>query len=388
MISRKLSKSVIDALPSPPKDVIWWDASLKGFGVKVTPAGRKVFLVQYRPVGDRRNPRKYTIGEYGAVTPHQARTEAQRILAERAAGRDPQVEKQIRKRRIATDGVAELVADFLERHAAQNRTAGETMRILNREVLPRWGSRTVGEIRKREVIELLDAIRERGSPIMANRVLAAVRKFFNWCISRSVIEISPCAGVTAPTKERSRHRVLDDPELAAVFRAAMQYAFPYGSIIQLLAMTGQRREEVGRLGWIHLNLEQRIWTIPAEHAKNEKSHVVHLSERAAALIEASPRLGQLVFSSDGQTVFQGYSKSKQRLDQMSGVRDWTLHDLRRTVVSGMARLGVAPHVADKILNHQSGAISGVAAVYQRHEFLAERKDALNLWAAHIAKLIS
>src|SRR5215203_5213934 len=157
MPSCKLTKRIIDALPSPAgADQIWWDEDLKGFGLKLTPAGRKVFLVQYRPAGDRRNPRKYTIGEYGSVTPHQARVEAQRVLADRAAGRDPQAEKQTSKRRIASEGVAELAAEFIARHASQNRTAAETQRIFSREVLPHWGSWTVGEVKKRDVITLID----------------------------------------------------------------------------------------------------------------------------------------------------------------------------------------------------------------------------------------
>ena len=127
MPSSKLSKSTVSALPSTAQDVIWWDTDLKGFGLKVTPAGRKVFLAQYRPTGDRRNPRKYTIGEFGPVTPHQARTEAQRVLAERSAGRDPQAEKRARKRRIASEQVADLVTEFLDRHAAQNRSAPESL---------------------------------------------------------------------------------------------------------------------------------------------------------------------------------------------------------------------------------------------------------------------
>jgi integrase len=382
----KLTKSAIDPLPSSPKEVIWWDTELKGFGLKVTPAGRKVFLVQYRPAGDRRNPRKYTIGEFGQVTPYQARVEAQRVLAERAAGRDPQAQKQAEKRRIASEQMEDLVAEFLARHAAQNRTAGETARIFRREVLPHWGSRMLKEIGKRDVVALLDRVRGRGAPVMANRVLAAVRKFFNWCISRGLLEVSPCAGVGTPTRETARHRTLTDEELKAVLVAAREIGHPFGSIVQMLALTAQRRDEVGRLTWDQLDLEQAVWVMPPEHAKNGKPHLVHLSRPVLQLLGSVPRLGELVFSSDGMTLFQGYSKAKARLDRLSGVRDWTLHDLRRTVVSGMARLGAAPHVADKILNHQSGTISGVAAVYQRHEFLHERKMALETWGEFISSL--
>src|SRR5918993_5779584 len=387
MPSCKLSKRAIEALPSPrAADTIWWDQDLKGFGLKLTPAGRKVFLVQYRPAGDRGNPRKYTIEELGSVTPHQARIEAQRVLAERAAGRDPQSEKQISKRRIASEQVTNLVQEFLARHAAQNRTAAETIRIMNREVLPYWGSWTVGEVRKRDVIALLDRVRERGSPIMANRVLAAGRKFFNWCIGRGILEMSPCSGITAPAREQPRHRVLSDEELSLVLEAARQISFPFGSIVKVLALTGQRRDEVGRMAWEHLDFSRQLWVIPGEHAKNGRPHLVQLSAPVLALLEGLPRTGGLVFSGDGKTLFQGYSKAKARLDRLSGVSDWTLHDLRRTVVSGMARLGGPPHVADKILNHQSGTISGVAAVYQRHEFLEERKEALEVWGKHVEAL--
>jgi integrase len=387
MPSCKLTKRTIDALPSPAgADQIWWDEDLKGFGLKLTPAGRKVFLVQYRPAGNRHNPRKYTIGEYGSVTPHQARVEAQRVLGERAAGRDPQEEKQTSKRRIRSDQVADLAAEFIARHASQNRTGSETARIFNREVLPLWGSWTLSEVRKRDVIVLLDRIRERGSPIMANRVLAAVRKFFNWCIGRGILEVSPCFGITAPAREQTRHRVLSDEELTLVLDAARQIGFPFGSIVEVLALTGQRRDEVGRMAWEHLDLKRKTWVVPGEHAKNGKPHLVQLNAPVLALIEALPRTGELVFSGDGGTIFQGYSKAKARLDDLSGVSDWTLHDLRRTAVSGMARLGVPPHVADKILNHQSGTISGVAAVYQRHEFLNERERALQLWGEHVQSL--
>jgi len=385
----KLSKRAIDALPCPAdRDTIWWDEDIKGFGLKITPAGRRTFLVQYRPAGDRRNPRKYTIGEYGSVTPHQARVEAQRVLAERAAGRDPQTEKQESKRRLKTDQVDSLVAEFISRHVAQNRTARETTRILHHDVLPHWGTWTIHEVRKRDVIALLDKVRERGALVMANRVLAVVRKFFNWCMGRGVLERSPCANIGVPTREQARHRVLSDEELGLVVAATRALGFPFGSIVELLALTGQRRDEVSRMAWHHIDLDRHLWHIPPEHSKNGKPHTVHLSPQALSILQGVPRTGTLVFSFDGTTQFQGFSKAKRRLDHVSRVSDWTLHDLRRTVVSGMARLGVAPHVADKILNHQSGTISGVAAVYQRHEFMSERKEALHRWAQHVAKLIA
>jgi integrase len=182
--------------------------------------------------------------------------------------------------------------------------------------------------------------------------------------------------------------VLDDRELAQVIMAARNIGGPYGGIVELLALTGQRREEVAGLPWEELDVAQQIWTIPKARTKNSKAHVVHLSRQALTVLKRADRRGPLVFSLLGTKRFQHFTHAKRRLDQLSGTTGWRLHDLRRTCVSGMARLGIAPHVADKILNHQSGTISGVAAVYQRHEFLTERRTALDLWGAHVGALLT
>jgi len=182
--------------------------------------------------------------------------------------------------------------------------------------------------------------------------------------------------------------VLDDNELAHVILAARKIGGPYGGIVELLALTGQRREEVARLQWAELDLAQRIWTLPKSRTKNARAHVVHLSEQSMAALTRVDQPGPYVFSLLGTKPFQEFSRAKRLLDQLSGVTGWRLHDLRRTCVSGMARLGVAPHVADKILNHQAGTISGVAAVYQRHDFLAERRAALDQWGAHVGRVLT
>jgi integrase len=194
--------------------------------------------------------------------------------------------------------------------------------------------------------------------------------------------------VPLPSKEISRDRVLDDNELAQVIVTARKIGGPYGGIVELLALTGQRREEVARLQQEELDLTRRVWTVPKSRTKNAKAHVVHLSEQSMEVLKWAGQRGPYLLSLLGTKPFQEFSRAKRRLDQLSGVTGWRLHDLRRTCVSGMARLGIAPHVADKILNHQAGTISGVAAVYQRHEFLAERQDALERWAAHVARIVS
>ena len=383
----KLTKSAIDALTTPAKDIVYWDSGCPGFGVKVTPKGRKVFIVLYRTGGAGSRLRKYTIGRYGRVTLHHARTAALKIFTARTAGRDPAAEKQQARRRLVADRVEDLVELFISEHVAKTRSTREISRLLRREIIPSWGTRSVHEIGKRQVIDLVMEVAARGTPAAANKLLKVVKTFFGWCVGRAILDLSPAKGVAAPARETARDRVLDDKDLTRIIRAARQIGGPYGSIVELLALTGQRREEVAQLTWDEVDLAGRTWTLPASRTKNGKPHIVHLSKPAIAVLLRTPKLGKFVFSLSGTKPFQSFSAAKRELDKLSGVSEWRLHDLRRTCVSGMARLGVPPHVADKVLNHQSGTISGVAAVYQRHEFLADRKDALERWGAHLAWLL-
>ena len=384
----RVTKGAIDALPTPTSDVIYWDTGFPGFGVKITPKGRKVFVVLYRTGGAGSKLRKYTIGPYGRVTLHQARVAAQKVFAAKLEGRDPAAEKREAKRRIVADQVEDLLESFISQRLAQNRSAGEISRLLRREVGKPWAGRSIHEISKRDVIEIVAAIERRGAPAAANKALKSIKTFLSWCVGRAILDQSPAEGIPLPTKEVARDRILDDKELADVILAARKMGGPYGGIVDLLALTGQRREEVAQMTWDELDLSQRNWVIPKSRAKNKKAHIVHLSDQALAVLKRQNRQGALVFSLLGHKPFQEFSRAKRELDRLSGVTGWRIHDLRRTCVSGMARLGIAPHVADKILNHQSGTISGVAAVYQRHEFLAERMQALDLWGAHVASILA
>lgn len=382
----KLTKSAIDTLPIPDSDLVYWDAGLPGFGVKITPKGRKVFIVLYRAAGARL--RKYTIGPYGRVTLHQAKLAAQKIFTAKLEGRDPVAEKREANRKIVADRVDDLLEAFLAQHVAQNRSAREVSQILRREVIPCWGTRSVHEITKREVVDLVSTIHQRGTPYAANKLLKTIKTFLRWCVGRAILDLSPADGVPLPAREVTRDRVLTDDELVRVIAAARTIGEPYGTIVEFLALTGQRREEVARCTWDEIDLCARVWALSRERTKNGKHHIVHLSGQAVSILGGTRKLGTFVFSRTGENSFQEFSAAKRQLDQLSGVTGWRLHDLRRTCVSGMAKLGVAPHVADKILNHQSGTISGVAAVYQRHDFMTERNDALEKWAAHVVGLLN
>jgi integrase len=380
----RLTKSAIDALPTPASDVVYWDAGCPGFGVKVTPKGRKVFIALYRTGGGGSKLRKYTIGPYGRVTLHQARVAAQKVFAAKLDGRDPASEKREAKRRVVADRVEDLLETFIAQHLSQNRSGGEISRLLRREVGKPWAGRSIHEITKRDVVELVSAIEQRGAPVAANKALKSVKTFLRWCVGRAVLDQSPADSVPLPAKEVARDRVLNDKELAQVILGARQIGGRYGAIVELLALTGQRREEVAGLQREELDFAHRVWTIPKQRTKNAKAHVVHLSDQSVAVLKRAEQRGSLL----GTKPFQDFSRAKRLLDQVSGVVGWRLHDLRRTCVSGMARLGIPPHIADKILNHNAGTISGVAAVYQRHEFLSERREALERWGAHVAHIVA
>ncbi len=381
----KLTKSVIDAIEPTSKDEVYWDAALPGFGVKITPKGRKVFIALYRVRGGKSRLRKYTIGPYGKLTLHHARATAQRVFAERFEGRDPAAEKLEQRRREVADRVDDLIDAFAAEHLSTIRSGRATARQLRREVIPVWGHRSIHDITRRDISSLVFQVAAQRTPNSAHRLLKGIKRFFSWCLGRAILESTPALGIQSGYREVSRDRVLSDEELARVIKAAREIGGPFGGIVEFLALTGQRREEVNQMTWDEVDLDRRIWTLPAARTKNGRLHVVHLSEQAIAVLTQTHR-GQTYIFSNTSRPYQRFNRAKRGLDALSGVQSWVLHDLRRTCVSGMARLGIAPHIADKILNHQSGTISGVAAVYQRHDFMAERKEALERWDTHVAHL--
>jgi integrase len=248
--------------------------------------------------------------------------------------------------------------------------------------------------------------------------LARLRTLFNWAVDREIIAVSPVARMKRPTVEKERSRTLSDEEVSLFWLGCDRLAWPFGPICKFLLLTGQRRTEVAGMRWSEINLEKRLWTIPRERAKNDREHVVHLSDLAVEIIEALPRFTKirndaegkgtevgLVFTTTGETHVSGYGRAKERLDKhmldlfreelaraekdadKAAVGEWILHDLRRTAATGMAKLNIAPHVVDRILNHVSGTIRGVAAVYNRHAYLEERKAALDAWGRYAEGLV-
>jgi len=366
------------------------DALLVGLYCVIHPTGKKVWAVRYRNRGVNR---KLTLGPYPAISLKHARELAGKALRAVAEGRDPGLEKT-QARAAKADSIESVVEKFLERHYRRTnrpKTAHRAEQLLRLHVLPRWRARMVGDITRRDVRDVLDRVVDGGAPIQANRVLAVVRKLFNWCVAHDILAVSPCAGVERPTAERSRDRVLDDVELRLVWQAAGEIGYPHGPLVQLLALTGQRRDEVGQMRWSEVDLEKRLWTLPPERVKNRKPHEVPLSEAALATLKGLPRIdgSSFVFTFSGASPATGFSKAKLKFDALlpADMPAWRLHDLRRTCASGMARLGINLPVIEKVLNHSSGSFAGIVGVYQKHSFADEKRAALEAWGNFVAALV-
>jgi integrase len=377
--------------PPPTGRAEIYDGRIPGFGLRVTACGTKTFFVVGR---HGKAFRRVSLGRYPTLTLENARRKANDALRSLADGTDPQQSKRIERTRNA-DLFPAVVAVFFELHCdRQNRasTAAETQRLLTGNFMTPWATRRVSEITKTDVLNVIDGIMARGAPSAARHAFAAIRKFFNWCAERGYIEQSPCLTLKPPAKHNSRDRVLNDQELGAIVTAAAGQGWPFGAIVQLLALTAQRRGEVVGMRWEEIDTRAKLWSIPGSRTKNNRPHVVPLTATALAIIAKLPRLNTspFVFPARGYTdrPYSGYSKGKRELDATANLHDWTLHDLRRTAATGMAKAAVPPHVVERLLNHVSGTFGGVAGVYNRFGYLDEMRAALTVWEQHVLTLLS
>jgi integrase len=412
-MAKALTVAAIERLKADPtkrREVA--DGLLPGLYFVIQPSGARSWAVRYRHGG---KPRKLTLGPFPVLDLATARARGRQALQDVAHGADPAAAKQEALRTARDDtpagnSVAVIAERFLERHTrAKNkaRTIDAVERTFRKYVLPEWGTRQVQSITRRDIVHLLDAIVDAGKPIAANRALADIRKFFNWCLDRSILDASPCVRIQPPATSITRDRVLSDNELRLIWKAAERIGTPFGSVVRLLMLSAQRRDEVAGLRQTELKDGGALWTIPAARTKNGRAHDVPLTEAAQAILASVPRMAgsEFVFTTTGTTPISGYSKAKERLDgvmleiarqeaadrgddpEKVTIEPWRLHDLRRTAASGMARLGFPVHVIESVLNHISGQISGVTAIYNRHAYLGEKARALEAWAAHVLQVV-
>ena len=349
--------------------------ALQGLYLVVQPSsGHKSWAVRCRRNG---RPTKITIGPYPRINLIEARESAARILRNVAEGREPTPR--------AAGSVEDVVEQFLRTYA-RPRHRHSTLRDCERAVgvaLIAWRGRRLETITKGDVRSLLADI---VAPSASNQTYKHLRRFFSWCVEADILTSSPFAGLKKLHKDKSRERVLTDDELRRVWLAADKLGYPFGVFVKLAILTGQRRSEIA--GMRRDELRDGNWTLPGTRTKNGRVHVVPLSRQAAELIDQQPCVSdQFVFSSLGDKPISGFHNAKATLDRISNVADWTVHDLRRTTASGMARLGESLVVIEKVLNHVSGSLAGIVGVYQRHEFAVEKRAALQQWADHVERLV-
>jgi integrase len=400
---KKLTDLFVDKIAAPSRGRIeYFDTTFPALALRVTSSGHKSWSLFYRSDG---RLRRYTIGNYPAFDPAAARKAASSALHRLADGIDPGEEKRLRRNapKALADDFTSVAHEYLERQVKRNTAAStyrETARIMEQDVIPEWGKRSIGSILRRDVSALIDKKAASGAEIQANRILARLRTLFGWAVEKDRISANPCDGLRPPTKEKSRDRVLSEEEMRTFWLAADELGWPFGPLFKLLLLTAQRRDEVATMGWSEINLDTGVWSIPREKAKNDQGHDVQLSVEAQAIIDALPRIaGPYVFSTNGKTPVSGFSRAKERLDtsMLDALREasaeaalepWILHDLRRTATTGMAGLRILPHVVDRILNHTSGTIRGVARVYNRFEYGEERRAALEAWGRRVDTIVT
>jgi integrase len=361
-----------------------WDASLRGFGLRVTPSGARSWVVAVRKPGAR-HPARIKLGEPPTMALKEARRKAGEILT------DPAAHFAAAARRDTVRAVAE---EWLKRDQAKNRRVAEVRRMFAKDVLPALGDRPIAEVRKRDVIALVDAIADRGAGVMANRTLAHLKRLFRWAAARDIIEADPAAHVLRPAPEVRRERVLSADELRAIWDAC-EGDYPYGAGIKLLILTLARKSEVFELSTSEVDREQRLIRLPAARVKNAEGRTIPLSAPALEVLDALPVMGggPYALSMDGRRPYSGPSWAKRRLDariaELRGqpLAPWRLHDLRRSGATGLQRLGVRLEVIEAVLGHISGSRSGVIGIYQRHKFEDEARAALDAWGREVERII-
>jgi integrase len=372
-----VNSTAVLRLPSGKADHIEFDDDIPGFGLRLRQGGAR-WVFQYK-IGTKH--RRITLGRYPALKVPEARKQAEELHAKVRLGGDPAGEKAENQAR-ASETFASCLDLYLEKRRREEKlrrtTLGEIERHLTRNLKPLHGLR-IDKVDRRNIAAELSRLSVESGPVQANRTRASLVKFLTWCAREGFIDANP-AVFTNKNPEHPRDRVLTVPELAAIWNAVA--AGDFGDILKLLMLTGQRRDEIADLRWDEIDLHRALITLPSSRTKNHRRHTVSLSRTAKAILEARQRGRALVFGR-GQGGFSGWSQSKSRLDKKLTISPWIIHDLRRAVSTGLGDLGTPPHVVEAVLNHISGTKAGVAGLYNKSAYEAEKESALAIWAEHL-----
>ena len=378
----KLTINTVNAVKPGPQDIIVRDDEVTGFFLKVTPTGKKTFFLYYRTLDHVQ--RKPKLGEFPVMKPEQARSLAKEMLNTVRLGGDPSAARKARRANRGDDTVARFFDDYLKAKS-KLRSVGEIERLFVRDILPVLGKRRPEEVTRGDVTRLLDGIeaRSRSVALSVRRQLSA---FYTWALPRlpdSAINPVKSAAKVAPLP--SRERFLSEAEVVRLLKVLEGQREPWRSALRLLLLTGQRKNEVLEADWSEFDLAQRMWTIPTARAKNGKEHLVPLSPAVLKILEElGPSNGLLYPKGTGPA-----GRAAKRIREAMGddTPRWRWHDIRRTVGTGMQRLGVRLEVTEAILNHVSGSRAGIVGVYQLHDWASEKRQALDAWGAEVGRLV-
>lgn len=397
MPRKNLTAKAVESLKPSSGQVDYWDKVLSGFGLRVSPGGRKTWLVMYRspvlrhPETNKPLQRRYVLGTSETVTVADARLKARKALNAVADGRDPAEEEN---QRDEAPSFAKVATAYIERHAkVHKRSWRKDKRVIDRELLPRFKNWKARDIKRRDIVAMLEEIRQR-APIMANRTLEITRKLFNWAVSVDELDASPCIEIPRPAPEKVRRRTLTDDELRAFWESTAAESWRMRDVYRLRLVTAQRGVEVATMR--KADRVARWWTIPPEISKNGEPHRVYLSDMAMEIIEEAERLAgdsPWVFPSvrinrkgeEGPVVHLG--KAGRDIRDRTGA-DFRGHDLRRTASTRMTgELKISRTLVGKVLNHTDKEAAKATAAYDQYEYDAEKQAALKRWGAHLSAIL-
>lgn len=409
--STQLSDYGIQRLAKPPKGERRekFDRSAPGLALRITDNGTKSWSVYYRHDGRHQ---RMTLGEWHGhlegdgdsqrvvvtgmgVT--EARTLARKVKDQAKAGIDPKMAREIERaearaqieaRAAALMTFGRVAEKYIDLECAKLKRGQETESIIRRVLMPEWEQRPIMLLRPRDANSIINGLIKAGKPSAGYRAYETIKRVFNWALDADEIDDNPMARLKRPFKKEPRDRDLKDDEIKAVWAGAEEMAYPFGPLYQVLLLTGQRLSEVAGMRWSEIGPDKAEWTIPKERAKNNVAHIVPLSSSVMAILKALPRFaaGDFVFTTtSGRRPVSGFSKTKERFDEKVKIEPWRVHDLRRTCRTGLAKLSVGQEIAERVLNHIPAQL---VRTYDRHDYLDEKRDALERWGRHVESVVT
>ena len=375
-----LTDAAVKRLKAPAiAQIDYFDSGYPGLALRVSCGGRKSWNYIYRFAG---KPRRMTFDTFPAMTLAGAHEAWRQARDDVRAGLDPAKPKAPEP---ATD-FGSVFEEWMQRDQAGQRSERDVRKRMEREVVHLWAHRKITDIGKRDILDAIDRVADRGHKTSALRLYAHLHRMFQWCLGRGIVTANPVTALPKPGDETRRDRVLNDAELIAVWNAAEKIGYPFGQATQLLILTGARRQEIAALKWSEI--EDGAIRLSGARTKNGQPHLIPLSSFARSILDSNPRTGDFVFSLTGKFPIRNWSRAKADLDDYACITEpYVLHDFRRTAATNLQKLKVPLEVTEAILGHVSGSRAGTVRIYQKHDYAPEKSAALEAWGAHVMALV-